>query len=38
MIDPEIGWFEIIQYNDKQESTIANPVEKNGYVDIHALQ
>ena len=38
MIEPVTGRFEIIQYNDKQASTIANPVEKNGYVDIHALQ
>ena len=28
MIDPETGWFEIVQYNDKQIATIANLVEK----------
>ena len=28
MIDPETGWFEIIQYNDKQSDTRANLVEQ----------
>ena len=28
MIDPETGWFEIVQYNDKQASTIENLVEQ----------
>ena len=28
MIDPETGWFEIVQYNDKHEATIANLIEK----------
>ena len=28
MIDPETGWFEIIQYNDKQAATIENLVYK----------
>ena len=28
MIDPVTGWFEIVQYNDKQVTTIANLVEQ----------
>ena len=27
-IDPEIGWIEIVQYNNKQAATIANLVDK----------
>ena len=27
IIDPDNGWFEIVQYNDKQADTIANLVE-----------
>ena len=38
MIDLATWWFEIVQYNDKQADTIANLVEKHGYIDIHALQ
>ena len=29
MIDPETGWFKIIQYHDKQAATISNLVEQN---------
>ena len=28
MIDPETGWFEIVQYNEKQAATISNLVEQ----------
>ena len=28
MVDPSTGWFEIIQYKDKQEAIIENLVEK----------
>ena len=28
MIDQEIGWFEIVQYNYKEAATMANLVEK----------
>ena len=28
IIDPETGWFEILQYNDKHTATIENLVEK----------
>ena len=28
MIDPEIGWFEIVQYSGKQADTIENLVEQ----------
>ena len=28
MIDPSTGWFEIVQYNNKQADTISNLVEK----------
>ena len=27
MIDPMTGWFEVVQYDDKSEITIANLVE-----------
>ena len=27
MIDPATGWFEIVQYNDKQSATISNLLE-----------
>ena len=29
MIDLKIGWFKIVQYNDKYSATIANIVEQN---------
>ena len=28
MIDPVTGWFEIVQYNDKQAATIENLVDQ----------
>ena len=29
MIDPAMGWFEIVEFNDKQSITIASLVEKH---------
>ena len=37
MIDPETGWFEITQYNEKQVVTIETRQRKRGYIDIHDL-
>ena len=32
MIDPVTGWFEVAQYNDKEDMTIINLVETTGLV------
>ena len=38
MIDPETGWFEKVQYNNKQAATIEKLVDQKWYIDTHALQ